>query len=304
MRSVFLPQKLEELWPRLEDPSVSLYAGGTDLLVRLREGTLKAGNLVCLERLAELKEVEDLGDAIRIGALCTHTQLLADPLVGRHFPVLIQSLRSLGSPPIRHQGTIGGNIGTASPAGDTLGPLYVLQAEVVLRTRETARRLPIQDFIQGPGQTGLKRGEIIAEVRVPKAPAFNRHHYEKVGQRRALAIAVAGLAVLMRVSEDQTIEDVRLAWGSVGPTVVTSAAVEALLRGRPLSREVLRQASDLARQTVAPIDDLRASADYRREVAGNLLRRLHRYSPSAIQPEDDLSLSPHPPAGGKGGVRR
>ena len=84
MRSVFLPQKLEELWPRLEDPSASLYAGGTDLLVRLREGTLKPGNLVCLERLAELKEVEDLGDAIRIGAACTHPQLLADPLVGRH----------------------------------------------------------------------------------------------------------------------------------------------------------------------------------------------------------------------------
>jgi xanthine dehydrogenase FAD-binding subunit len=283
MRSVFLPQKLEELWPRLEDPSTSLYAGGTDLLVRLREGTVKDGNLVCLERLAELKEVEDLGDAVRIGAVCTHTQLLADPLVGRHFPILIQALRVLGSPPIRHQGTIGGNIGTASPAGDTLGPLYALRAEVELRTRETARHLPIRDFIQGPGRTVLKSGEIITGVRMAKCPAFNIHHYEKVGQRRAMAIAVAGLAVLMRVGGDQTIEEVRLAWGSVGPTVVTSAPVEAVLRGRPLSREVLREAADVARQAVAPIDDLRASADYRREVAGNLLRRLQLYSPSAIR---------------------
>jgi CO/xanthine dehydrogenase FAD-binding subunit len=301
MRSVFLPQKLEELWPRLEDPSTFLYAGGTDLLVRLREGTLKAENLVCLERLAELKEVEDLGTAVRIGAACTHTQLLLHPLVRRHFPILIQALGGLGSPPIRHQGTIGGNIGTASPAGDTLGPLYALRAEVELRTRETARCLPIQDFIQGPGRTDLKSGEIITEVRVPKCPAFNLHHYEKVGQRRALAIAIAGLAVLMRISGDQTIEAVRLAWGSVGPTVVTSAPVEAFLRGRSLSREVLREAADLARQAVAPIDDLRASADYRREVAGNLLRRLILYSPSLLRREDSLSLSPHSSPGERAG---
>ena len=245
--------------------------------------------------------MEDLGVAVRIGAVCTHTQLLTDPLVRRHFPVLIQALRGLGSPPIRHQGTIGGNIGTASPAGDTLGPLYVLRAEVELRTRETARRLPIQDFIQGPGRTDLKSREIITGVRVPKSPAFNLHHYEKVGQRRALAIAVAGLTVLMRVSEDQLIEEVRLAWGSVGPTVVTSDPVEALLRGRPLNEEVLRQASDLAHQEVAPIDDLRASADYRREVAGNLLRRLILYSPAAIQTEDNLSLDSRPRPGKRAG---
>ncbi len=299
MRSVFLPQKLEELWPRLEDCSTSLYAGGTDLLVRLREGALKAGNLVCLERLAELKKVEDLGDAVRIGAVCTHTQLLADPLVRRHFPILIRALRVLGSPPIRHQGTIGGNIGTASPAGDTLGPLYALRAEVELRTRETARRLPIEDFIQGPGRTVMLSGEIITGVRIVKCPAFNLHHYEKVGQRRALAIAIAGLAVLMRVGGDQTIEEVRLAWGSVGPTVVTSAPVEALLRGRPLSPEVLREAADLARQVVAPIDDLRASADYRREVAGNLLRRLQLYSPSATEREETLSLNLLPRPGAR-----
>jgi xanthine dehydrogenase FAD-binding subunit len=191
-----------------------------------------------------------------------------------HFPILINGLKVLGSPPIRNMGTIGGNIVTASPAGDTLPPLYVLRAELELRTKNSSRRIPIMDFIRGPGETLLSPGEVLTGIIVRKRPDLNLHHYEKVGQRKALAIAVVSLAALLKISEGGMVEEARLAWGSVAPTVVTSAEIEAMLIGCRLSRKVLEKAAQMARAMVKPIDDIRASADYRRQVAGNLLLRL------------------------------
>ena len=170
-------------------------------------------------------------------------------------------------------GTIGGNICTASPAADTLPPLYVMAAELEIRSKEDSRRVSPIDFISGPGKTSLKRGEIVYAVRVKKAPEYNFHRFEKVGQRKALAIAVVSLAATLRVSDSGKVEKARLAWGSVGPTVVTSPEVEEALIGQPLSLAGLQKAVSLAREAVCPIDDVRASASYRRSVAGNLLWR-------------------------------
>lgn len=266
---------MSDLWSVLaEAPAARVYAGGTDLLVALRAGELAPAALICLERLPELQGVREDGEGLWIGAATTHATLLRNDLILRHLPLLAQALRTLGSPPIRNMGTIGGNICTASPAGDTLPPLYVLEAEVELQDGAQARRLPVRDFITGPGQTRLAAGEIMTGIRIKKPVAANCQRFEKIGQRRALACCIASLAALLRVSPDGVIEAARLAWGSVGPTVVTSAAVEAALTGKILSRETLLRAAVLARRAVSPIDDLRASAAYRREVAGNLLLRL------------------------------
>jgi CO/xanthine dehydrogenase FAD-binding subunit len=272
--SWLLPNRLEELWPALEEPDTRVYAGGTDVLVKLRAGLEQPRRLICLERIRDLQGVEDRGDRVLIKAGTPLVRVAADPLVRTLFPVLTRAVRVLGSPPIRNMGTIGGNICSASPAGDTLPPLYALQAEVALRGRTSDRRLPIRDFIQGPGQTAMGPGEILTGVWIPKNPSFHHQHYEKVGQRQALAIAIVSLAALVDLSPGGIIRDIRLAWGSVGPTVVTAPAVEAGLRGRSLTLAVLREAAGEARRAVCPIDDLRASADYRREVAGNLLYRL------------------------------
>jgi len=183
-------------------------------------------------------------------------------------------LQTLGSPPIRNMGTIGGNICTASPAGDTLPPLYVLAAEVELHGKAGIRRVPLHQFITGPGQTLLGAGEILTGIRIRKPPGVNHQRFTKVGQRQALACCIASLAALLEISAAGVVEAARLAWGSVGPTVVTSSAAEAALTGAVLSRESLDQAAVFARRDVAPIDDIRASAAYRREVAGNLLLRL------------------------------
>jgi len=275
MSRVFLPYSLDQCWSVLEAaPDAVLYAGGTDLLVRLRNGAPAPSGLICLERIEGLQGVVDHGEEIFIGACTTHTRLLDNPLIREHFPVLQKALRSLGSPPIRNMGTIGGNIVTASPAGDTLPPLYILGADLELRTREGTRRIPLRDFIKGPGKTDIRPGEVLAGVWLRKDPGLNLHHFEKVGQRKALAIAVVSLAAVGEVSSEGRVQRIRCAWGSVGPTIVMAPEAEAPLIGHPLSLERLQESAAHARNAVSPIDDLRASARYRRQVSGNLLLRL------------------------------
>jgi len=273
---VYLPRTLTELWSYLDgEPEAQVYAGGTDLLVKMRNRKLSAApTLICMERLEELREVTENAAGIRIGAVVTHTKLLRHPLISRYLPVLDQALRTLGSPLIRNMGTIGGNICTASPAGDTLPPLYILQADVELHSRNAFRILPIREFITGPGETQLQKREIMTGIRVRKPERYNVHHFEKVGQRKSMACAVASMAAMLRLSPDGIIEAARLAWGSVGPTIVTDATLEDALLGKKLSRETLTDTAQRIKQIVTPIVDVRASADYRRTVSGNLLLRL------------------------------
>ena len=275
MKKVFLPRTMAECWPIFDvEPDARVYAGGTDLLVQMRHGKTDAPALICLERIGELQGVRMHAATLWLGAGTTHADLLKDPLVHQYLRLLRQALPTLGSPLIRNMGTIGGNICTASPAGDTLPPLYVLAADVELHSREAMRLMPLKEFIAGPGQTRLAKGEILAGIRVEIPTGFNVHHFEKIGQRQALACAIASMAALLTLSPAGVIEAARLAWGSVGPTVVTSPDVEAALIGEKLSRTTLAKAAGLARQAVSPIDDTRASAVYRRYVAGNLLLRL------------------------------
>lgn len=279
MRSVHLPRSLEELWTLLDkEPDAALYAGGTDFLVRLRSGLEAPGNLICLERVEELNGVRDDGAEVFIAAGTTHSRLQDNPIVRQEFPVLTQAVGVLGSPPIRHMGTIGGNIVTASPAGDTLPPLYVLGADVEVRSSDSRRRIAISDFVRGPGVTGLVTGEVVTGVWLRKAPRWNVHHYEKVGRRKAQACSVASMAALMELSESGAIRSVKLAWGSVGPAVVTSEDVERALCGEELSTAALRRATHLVEKVVSPIGDVRASAEYRRTLAGALLLRLKDYA--------------------------
>src|SRR5271157_2157520 len=147
MTQVYVPRDLDELWDLLRrEPGAVLYAGGTDLLVKMRSGLLTPRCLVCLERIEALRGVRDGGDSVFIGATTTHSQLLESPMVCTEFPVLTKALGMLGSPPIRHMGTIGGNIVTASPAADSLPPFTVLGAEVEVASASLSRRIPLSLF--------------------------------------------------------------------------------------------------------------------------------------------------------------
>ena len=256
---VLLPHTLNDLWEMMRDfPDAALYAGGTDLLVKMRSGMIPQKRLICLERIQELKGMEDDGDRLTIRAATTFSELLGNRVVTACVPVLAMAVSELGSPLIRNMGTIGGNICTASPAGDTLAPLYALKVIFDLTSSTGVRSLPIDRFIVGPGQTLLKPGEILSAIHMEKPYPQAIQHFEKVGRRNAMACSLASLAAIVRLSDDGTVLTASLAWGSVGPTVITSSEAVAVVR-----------------QAVCPITDIRATADYRREVAGNLLLRLH-----------------------------
>ena len=295
MREVFLPLTLDDLWETVfEYPQAMLYAGGTDLLVRQKmhnyncnltqnhnagspgkiSSDLCYNPLICLERIQELKEIYKQDGMIFIGSCVSHARLLESALIKRHFPVLIHALKVLGSPQVRNMGTIGGNICTASPAGDTLPPLYVLKAVLEIRSIDSKRFVPLKHFIKNPGETALQEYEILYGIWIKSNQDFNLHHYEKVGQRKALAIAIASLAAVLRLSDAGIIEDARFAWGSAGPKVVYSKKIDRALIGKPLTEESLKSVIPLIREAVSPIDDIRASAQYRRAVSGNLIFRL------------------------------
>jgi CO/xanthine dehydrogenase FAD-binding subunit len=282
VRAVYMPDRLDGLWDILsEHPDGALFAGATDLLVKIRNGRLDPPCLIGLERLEPLRGVRVSGDEVFIGACTTHATLLTHPVIREDFPILATAISVLGSPPVRNMGTIGGNLTTASPAGDALPPLYVLGADVEIRRREGSRRMGVAQFIRGPGETALLPGEIVSGIWLRKDQGFHIHHYEKVGQRKAQAIAVVSLAALLKVNRDLTVEAARFAWGSAGPTVVTSSDADGALVGKPLCMEGLETIAALGRQAVSPIDDIRASAAYRQTVAGNLVLRLSLYSSGA-----------------------
>lgn len=275
MRAVLLPTDMAELWTALaEHPRAALYAGGTDLLVALRAGRVNAEALICLERLAELKQIRQGQGHVFLGAGLTMQALLDSDLVRARFGVLAQAASVLGSPAIRHMATLGGNLVTASPAGDTLPALHVLGAEVEVWSEGGQRREPVAEFITGPGRTSLAPGEMVGGVWLPTSEGLNLHHYEKVGQRQALAISMASLAVAGRVGADGVVQSVRLAWGSVGPKILCSDRIDQVLVGRRRTVEALREVGRTARDLASPIDDIRASREYRLALTANLPLRL------------------------------
>ena len=269
--SVVKPKDLSEALRYLQEGGKPL-AGGTDLLVAVRKGTESPDLLVYVGELPELRVLREEKDGLEVGAALTHAELLTNPATER-FPILRSVLRTIGSPAIRAMGTLGGNIVTASPAGDSLVALYLLEARVRLVSEEGERELPIWEFIVGPRKTALRQGELVRSVFLPWLSGEPQSFFRKVGRRRALIIAIASLGALVWV-RDGRVERARLALGSVAPTVIRPKEVEEALVGRPVSPEAWEDLVPLLSAATKPISDLRASAEYRRKVAGRLLLAL------------------------------
>ena len=274
MMQVLFPQSLAELHIlRQEIPDGRILAGGTDLLVKLRHTRKKPPALFALERIDELGEVTISDTEITIGAAVTLQRLLECDTVKTEFSALFRAMETLASPPVRHGATLAGNICTASPAGDSVPPLVVFGATIEISSPSGCRSIPLADFIRGPGMTVLQPSEVVTAVRIRRPISPRQSVYHKVGKRRAMAIAVASMAALLEEDEPGG-RRIRLAWGSVGPTVITSPAIERLLEERGFDTPVLCEAGQLLADIVRPIDDVRASAEYRRRLAANLLLRL------------------------------
>jgi CO/xanthine dehydrogenase FAD-binding subunit len=242
---------------RDEGPLSSL-AGCTDIYVGLQFGTLPETRFVDLWPLRELRGISDDRGTLRIGALTTYTDLIQSPLVRRRLPMLVAASREIGGRQIQHRGTLGGNIANASPAGDSLPVLAVADATVVLVSAEGERRVAFNSFYTGYRTTVRRPDEIVMAIEIPQITG--RQYWRKVGTRRAQAISKVMCAAVRG-------PEVRVALGSVGPTVLRLRRTERVLTaGSPL-----RQAQAVMRGEIAPIDDLRSTTDYRREVSLNLL---------------------------------
>ncbi len=268
MVGAFFPKSLAEaLAIRRENRTVP-FAGGTDLMARRRSwaGTLPRFEAPALfiSGLPELRQISRNEGILTIGAALTLAELLQmEPVPA----ILKRALAEMASPAIRNLATIGGNLCNASPAGDTLPPLYALGAAVVLESASGRRELPIGQFIRGPGQTALGPAELLIGVKIP-AGEFPAVFYQKVGTRKADALSKLSCAALARINNGR-VEEARLALGAVAPTVIRLETAEARLTGVGTGEldRVLPEILKLYDEAIRPIDDQRSSASYRRKVA-------------------------------------
>jgi CO/xanthine dehydrogenase FAD-binding subunit len=254
------PRDLDEVLAGLAThPDATLLAGGTDLMVDVNLQHRRPETVVALRRVGELREWQDGF----IGAGVTYARMEAGPL-----PALAELARTVGSPQIRATGTLGGNLGTASPAGDALPFLAALDAEVVVASSEGRRQLSWDGFLVGPKQTALRPGEVILGAQLPDHVP-QRQAFAKIGIRQAMVIATVNCCVFR--DEDGT---TRVAMGAVGPTIIRPRAAEELVsqRERP-SDATLDEFQRLVSEEVRPITDHRATEAYRRHAAGVLARR-------------------------------
>jgi CO/xanthine dehydrogenase FAD-binding subunit len=246
------------------------FAGGTDLMVLLEAGKLAHRRFLSIWSVPELRRITSTADAVVIGALATYTDLLRHEILAAEFPLICAAARETGAVAIQNRGTVGGNIANASPAADLPPALLVYDAVIEMASVRGRRRVDYSSFHRGYKQMDLAADELIVNVTVPRGRAGWRQVYRKVGTRRAQAISKICFAAAADVDEG-IVRDVRIALGSVAPTVVRALATEAALRGQPLGPATMQAARVALLNDIAPIDDIRSTAAYRQRVAGNLL---------------------------------
>jgi xanthine dehydrogenase iron-sulfur cluster and FAD-binding subunit A len=253
-----------------------IVAGGTDVLVELSRGVRPTTTLIDITALRDLRYVRADAGTIYLGALATHNDVVASgPCVERALP-LAQSCWEVGAPQIRTRATVAGNLVTASPANDTIAPLLALGATVALTRAGEERVLSLDDFYLGLRRTALRPDELLREIRVPGMSAGQRGLFLKLGLRRAQAISVVNVAIVLTFDGDM-VSAARIVLGCVAPTVVRIVAAEEYLIGRRLDDEVCREAGRLSASGIAPIDDVRGPAWYRRDTVAVLVAEgLHR----------------------------
>jgi CO/xanthine dehydrogenase FAD-binding subunit len=246
------------------------FAGGTDLMVLLEAGKLPHDRFVNIWRLPELRGIAETPEHVTLGALTTYTEVQRNPTLAREFPLLCRAAAETGGIATQNRGTLGGNIANASPAADSPPALLVYDAELELVSARGARWLPYHGFHSGYKTMNMRPEEIISRIRLPRARDGWKQYYRKVGTRKAQAISKVCFAGAAHM-ENGAVRDVRIAVGSVAPTVVRCVKTETLLRGQRIDAAVIRAAREELAREIAPIDDMRSSARYRLRVAQNLL---------------------------------
>jgi len=248
-------------------------AGGTDLLVRMKKGEVVADRLINIGQVSELDYVSYRGDkGLRIGALTSIQTITKDQVIRVHLPALSEAAALLGTPTIRRQATIGGNLCNAAPSADMAPPLLLSEAEARMRSLSGERLIPLQDFFLGPGQTDVRQGELLTEILVPELPSGSRTVYLKHTRTRGADLAIVGVATMVQM-DGRIVKDARIALGAVAPVPMRAAEAEKSLVGRELDDRLLDETAEIASSEARPIDDVRGSASYRRQLVRVLVKR-------------------------------
>jgi len=250
------------------------FAGGTDLMVLLEAGKLEHRRYLNIWGLPEFRGITIAEGRISLGALTTYTELQAHPLLQAEFPMLRQAARETGGVAIQNRGTLGGNIVNASPAADSGPALLAYEAEIQLVSAAGSRRVPYTRFHSGYKQMDLRPDELLRAIHLPRVQGNAtewRDYYRKVGARKAQAISKVCFALRARMAAELRIGEIRIALGSVAPVVMRCPRTEQFLTGRRLDPDTVAGALNVLSSEIAPIDDIRSTAVYRRQVALNLL---------------------------------
>ena len=251
-----------------------LLAGGTDLIVNMKRGTLSPGHVVSLSRINDLKGVTFTKGRIRIGACVTAAELCESEKIKTLFRALHQGASDLGSPLIRNLATIAGNLVSARPAADLPPPLMAYDAKVVLMKESGEREIPLEDFFTGPGETMIEPDEIVKEILVEKPRDCSGAGYIKLGVRKALEISLVNVAAFVSLDDpDGAIQSARVVLGAVAPTPMRAHSAEKVLLGEKPGEALFVRAGEAAAEDSKPIDDFRAGAEYRRAMVQVLTRR-------------------------------
>ena len=272
-----VPESLEAALAALGEgptPTVPL-AGGTNLIVDIRARREWPARVVALERLTELRGIREEEGRIVLGARTTVSDILHAPLIRRESPALVEAARLFAGQMVRNVATVGGNIACGSPAADLVPPLMVLDAEVELTGPAERRRVPLADYFTGYKESVRRADELITAVSWARPPRGAAQRFYKLARRVGDAITITGVAVLVAAGEGRCTR-ARIALGAVAPTVIRVAEAEALLEGRALDSALIDEAARAAVAAARPIDDIRASAEYRRHTVEVLTRRLLR----------------------------
>jgi len=311
----FRPKTFEEALTLLAQygEKAKLIAGGTDIIVLIKQKAIAPDALISLQRIPGLDQIKYNG-SLSIGPMVTHRAIEKSEVIRKNFSALADAADYLGSVQIRNVATIGGNICTAAPSADTATPLLVLGTQVTIKSPKQERTLPIEQFFKGPGESVLKTGEMVKELLIPKLLPNTGSAYYKLQRRLALDLPILGVSVLLsldtnkvtcsdllctaspistilhKMEEDEIVcKDVRIALGVAAPIPMRALKAETLLRGKKLSDELLEEVANTASQEAQPRDTLRGEAWYRKDMIRVLVKRMAMKSiERVVQPEETI----------------
>jgi CO/xanthine dehydrogenase FAD-binding subunit len=268
-----IEEAIELLWR--SKGKAKIIAGGTDLVIGLRNGDQKPQTLIDVTKIEELQKIEEKNGTISIGATVTHSEIASSSLLKRYGKVLSDAASEIGSPQVRNLGTIGGNIINASPAADTIPPLMVLNATGRIFSRGGDRQLPLYQLFKGPYKTNLRPHELLVQIIFQKLPSDIRSSFVRLARRDAMAIARMSVAVVLQIEKNR-IGDVRIAVGSVTPTPQRMSEAETFLKGKSPDEESFQKASLKVTETMIRQSGIRPSTSYKKPVVEALFIRAMR----------------------------